>query len=71
MGLIIVFLLEQYIKEIHSEKPYTADWTSEFPDREFIEVDVTTNCYGTLKRSKEIFTTIEWDYYKNQGYWMA
>lgn len=64
-------LLEQYIKEVHSVTPYEADWTKEFPDSEFIEVDVTTNCYGSIKRSKHIFNTNEWEQYKSQGYWMG
>lgn len=64
-------LLEQYIQEVHSEKPYSADWTNEFPEREFVEVEVTTNCYGREKRETHIFNTVEWSKYKSQGYWMA
>ena len=64
-------LLEQYIVEIHSEKPYSAGWTKEFPDKAFVEVDVTTTCYGHQKRSTEIFDTDEWPVIKKQGYWMA
>ncbi len=64
-------LLEQYIKEIHSEVPYEAEWMSKFPDKKFVKVDVTTDCYGRLKRAKHIFDTKEWARYKTQGYWMA
>lgn len=58
-------LLEQYIEEVHSEEPL------KYPDREFVKVDVTTNCYGIKKRDTYIFNTFEWEKYKSQGYWMA
>lgn len=62
-------LLEVYLEEIHSVEPYTEDWTSEFPDREFISVDVTTNCYGSKRRSVHVWTTKEFEEYKEQGYY--
>lgn len=64
-------LLEQYIQEIHSEKPYLAEWTTEFPDITFVEVDVTTECYGSVKRDTHVFNAVEWAKYKAQGFWMA
>lgn len=62
-------LLEQYIVEIHSVEPYEAEWTKEFPDREFLKVDLTTNCYGSQKRDEHIFNTVEWETIKEQGYY--
>lgn len=64
-------LLEICIEEIHSEKPYVSDWTVEFPDRRFVEVDVTTDCYGRVKRETRIFNTREWEKYKRQGFWLG
>lgn len=64
-------VLEQYIEEVHSEKPYAADWTKEFANSEFVEVDVTTNCHGHYQRATHIFDTDEWSKYKLQGYWMG
>ena len=64
-------MLEQYIKEVHSVKPYEADWTKEFPGVYFVEVDVTTNCYGCIERTQRVFDTAEWAKYQEQGYWMA
>lgn len=64
-------MLEQYIVEIHSVNEYEEEWTKEFPDFKFVEVDVTTNCYGSENRDKRIFNTVEWEKYKEQGYWMA
>ena len=63
-------LLEVYIVEIHSEKPYTEGWTKKF-DKEFVEVDVTTNCYGSVKRNTTIWTTEELKKYKEDGYYMG
>jgi hypothetical protein len=64
-------LLEVYLEEIHSVEPYTAEWVKEFPDREFVEVDVTTNSYGSIRRSKHVWTTTEFEKYKEQGYYMG
>lgn len=64
-------LLEQYIEEIHEEKPCEAEWTKTFPDKEFVHVDITTNCYGNKKRDQHIFSTDNWEIYKTQGYFMG
>ncbi len=64
-------ILENYIKEIHSVKPYTEDWTKDFPDREFVEVDITVNCYGCIERKRDVFSTKEWEEIKEQGYYWA
>lgn len=63
-------LLEQYIEEIHSVKPHTADWTKKF-NKEFVEVEITTNCYGVTETKKRIFDTDEWEQVKFKGYFMA
>lgn len=64
-------LLEQYIKEIHSEKPHEEEWTKEFKGKQFVEVEVTTNCYGSLTTEKRVFEVAEWAIIKEQGYWMG
>lgn len=64
-------ILEHYIKNIHSVEPYTAEWTSEFPDREFIKVNMTTNCYGCEQTKDHIFNTAEWANIQEQGYYMG
>lgn len=64
-------LLENYIKEIHSEKPYTEDWTKDFPDREFVEVDATIDSYGGIERKLNVFETTKWKQIKEQGYYWA
>jgi hypothetical protein len=64
-------LLEVYLEEIHSVEPYTESWVKEFPGREFVEVDVTTNSYGSIRRDKYVWTTVEFEKYKSQGYFMG
>lgn len=64
-------LLEHYIKEIHSEKPYTEDWVKDFPDREFVEVDITVNCHGCIERKRDVYNVKEWKEHKEKGYYMA
>ena len=64
-------VLEQYIKEIHSEESYVPEWASEFSDIKFVKVDVTTTCYGRDKRETHVFNTRQWETFKLIGYWMA
>jgi hypothetical protein len=64
-------ILEHYIVEIHSVTPYEADWTSEFPDRKFVQVDMTHDCYGQVLRNTHVFNTKEWEQIKSQGYYMG
>lgn len=64
-------LLEQYIEEIHSEEPFQSDWTECFPGKNFVKVDVTTNCYGNRKRDQHYFEEERWKSFKEQGYWMG
>ena len=64
-------LLEQYIVEVHSEKPYSDEWVKKFPGKEFVEVEVTTDCYGRTKRDTHVFDVNDWKKYQEQGYWMG
>jgi hypothetical protein len=64
-------LLENYIKEIHSIAPYTVDWTKEFSDRQFVEVNLTSVCYGRIETRSHVWTTDEWEKIKEQGYYWA
>lgn len=64
--------LENYIVEVHEVKPFTGDWTKEewAKDKEWVEVEHTTNCYGSKKRGKRIYTTADWETTLQQGfYW--
>ena len=64
--------LENYIVEVHEVKPFTGNWTKEgwAKDKEWVEVDHTTNCYGRTKREKRIYTTVDWEKTLQQGfYW--
>ena len=47
-------ILEQYIVEVHSVTPCLDEWTNEFPEDDFVKVDVTRNCYGAKKRVERI-----------------
>ena len=62
-------ILEQYIVEVHSVKPYTEEWTKVYPE-EFVKVDVTRDCYGSKKRVERIWKTDEWSEILDKGYWM-
>ena len=64
-------VLEHYIVEVHSVEPYTSDWTPRFPDREFLKVDLTQDCYGRVERGTHIFNTKEWEDIQEKGYYMA
>lgn len=63
--------LENYIVKVHSVKPYEAEWTKEFPGKEFVEVDMTSTCYGNEQRSKHVWNTKSWEEVKNQGFYWA
>ncbi|PFW52625.1 hypothetical protein COL13_26600 [Bacillus cereus] len=63
-------LLEIYIKEIISEERYEADWTKEL-GKEFVEVEITTDCYGSIETKKRIFEKKEWEDHKERGYYMG
>ena len=63
-------LLEQWIEEIHEEKPYEDVWTKGF-NKEFVQVDVTFECYGNTRRGKIVFSKEGWEKCKEDGYFMA
>lgn len=51
-------LLEHYIKEIHSVKDITNEFTERcgyVPNEPLLEVDLTYTCYGVVERDKMIF----------------
>lgn len=66
-------LLENYIVEIHSVKDYNPEDHWFFGDiiERYIEVDMTTDCYGSIRRDTCIFTEREFEEIKRQGYFMA
>lgn len=63
-------MLEQYIKEVHSVTPYTESWTKQY-GKDFLMVDLTVNCYGSLSRNERLFSVDEWEEAKEKGYYMA
>lgn len=63
-------MLEQYIKEVHSVTPYTESWMKQY-HKDFLMVDLTVNCYGSLSRSERLFSVDEWEEAKEKGYYMA
>lgn len=64
-------LLEIYLKEIHEEKPYDAEWCNEFPDRKFVEVTATWECYGRVYKETDVYNTKMWNEIKEKGYRMG
>lgn len=53
-------VLECFIKQIHSEKNL---------GNGFVEVDVTSVCWGSVERKKKTFSVSDWSYFKQQGYY--
>ena len=64
-------LLENYIVEIHSEEPWFEAWMTDFPEKKFVRVDMTMNCYGNKRRSTYVWNTVMWAKIKEQGYYMG
>lgn len=62
--------LEQYINKIHSVEPYEEEWTKKF-DKRFVQVRLTTNCYGREVTEDHVFETKLWEKVKKQGYYMG
>lgn len=59
-------LLEQYIEEVHNVEFVEKEWGS------YVSVELTTNCYGRVQRTKTSFRNMEeWDKAKELGYYMA
>lgn len=59
-------ILEHYIKEIHSEEEIRS-----YPPPKIMKVDVTTNCWGQIKRWTTTFTKEQWEIAKYKGYFLA
>ena len=59
--------MENYIREVHSVKPYTEEWTKDYPE-EFVEVEVTL--YGSKERIERVWTRSEWREILEKGHWM-
>lgn len=64
-------LLEHYIKEIHSVKKCKKEWTKEFPGEEFVNVDLTYECYGCIERMVHTWNKYSWEQIQEQGYFMG
>ena len=67
-------LLEHYIKEIHSVTDITNKFTERCgyePGEPLLEVDLTYDCYGFIKRDNMTFWKSNFERAKKQGYFMA
>ena len=67
-------LLEHYIKEIHSVKDITNKFEEKCgyaPHDQFLEVDLTCDCYGVVERKICYFSKSKFEIVKKQGYFMA
>lgn len=56
-------LLEHYIIEIHSEQELLAVG--------MVKVDLTYDCYGTIRRGVKLFGKREWEEAKKEGVFLA
>lgn len=65
--------LEHYIEEIHSVIKCEEEWTKEddFKDSEFVEVDLTYDCYGSIERRTYYWSKEDFEKIKKQGYFMT
>ena len=69
-----VNLVELHITEIHSVKDVTNEFIGRCghtPDEPFLQVDLTYDCYGQLKRTTECFWKSNWDKIQKQGYFFG
>ena len=66
-------LLEHYIKVIHSVTKCEEDWTKEeyFKDDEYVNVDLTCNCYGHIERRTYCWDRRYFEQVREQGYFMG
>lgn len=64
-------LLEHYIKDILSVEEYSAEWTKEFPERSFVKVKITYECYGRVETGIHVWNTDQWESIQQKGYFMG
>lgn len=57
-------LIKNHILEIHSE-------TKRHPYSLYIDVDLTYDCYGLIKRDTITFYVPEWEKARKNGYFLA
>lgn len=56
-------LVECYIIKIHDEQVYPFN-------KDFVDVDLTYDCYGTVKRDTKLFPKGVWEKAKERGYFL-
>lgn len=67
-------LIERYIKEIHSVRDITEEFEKHCgykPDEPLLQVDLTYDCYGQIKRTKDLFWKSAFERVKKEGYYLA
>lgn len=57
-------LVECYIIKIHDEQVYPFN-------KDFVDVDLTYDCYGTVKRDTKLFPKSVWEKAKERGYFLV
>ncbi len=63
-------LLEHYIKDVHSETPFNENNFDGVPT-DYVTVDVTIDCWGSIERKTRTFEQAEWETIKIDGYFMG
>lgn len=66
--------IEYYIKEVYSVIDITENFKKHCgyePEEPLYKVDLTYNCYGSIKRTKQTFWKSNWEAVKKAGYYMA
>lgn len=63
-------LVEHYIEEVHSVKPYVEDWTRKL-NKPFVIVELTYNCYGTYGEHKWVYSVDEWNEIREKGFYLG
>ena len=61
--------VKHFIEEVHSEKEST--YQPKYAKEVWVEVDITTDAYGSVKRDIHVFPKSCWDMHKEQGYFMS
>ncbi|QDP43166.1 hypothetical protein Goe27_01400 [Bacillus phage vB_BsuM-Goe27] len=64
-------LLKQHIVEVHDTKKYTKGWVNKYPDKKFLEIDHTIDCWGHVQRITGVFEEKEWETALENGYYMG
>lgn len=62
-------LVQHFIVEVHSVEDVTEK--CKFATEPMVEVDITVNCFGVIKRNKEVFGEYTWNAVKEKGWYLG